>query len=103
MTDVVKEYIRGRDDTQALRDALLETKSVLTAKKSGQISMKELWLKKKELEESLRILNDLEWLKASGKSFSMYNVCFIYTGNKQNSILGFANENPAINASKTIL
>lgn len=63
MTDVVKEYNKGREDICGLKASLQETKAVLTSKKSGQISMKELWSKKKEMEESLRILGDLEWLK----------------------------------------
>ena len=63
MTNVVKEYSQGRDDVRGLRQSLAETQQVLTAKKSGQMSMRELWLKKKEAEESLRILRDLEYLK----------------------------------------
>jgi len=63
MTDVVKEYNRGREDVRGLRRSLEETQDVLTAKKSGQISMRDLWLKKVETEESLRILQDLEFLK----------------------------------------
>jgi len=65
MTAVVREYSRGQDEITSLRQALLETKSVLTAKKSGQLAMKDLWLKKKELDETMRILKDLEWLKDS--------------------------------------
>eukprot|EP01034_Spumella_vulgaris_P039214 gene39214-48435_t len=63
MSDVVKEYSRGRQDIQGLRKSLVETQSVLTSKKSGQIPLKELWLKKVELEESLRIVRELETLK----------------------------------------
>jgi hypothetical protein len=66
MTNVVNEYNSGKDDVRNLRQSLAETQQVLTAKKSGQMSMKELWLKKKEAEESLRILRDLEYLKDVG-------------------------------------
>jgi hypothetical protein len=45
MTEVVKSYNAGRKDILTLRTSLDETKSVLTAKKSGQIPLKELWLK----------------------------------------------------------
>lgn len=65
MTAVVREYSRGQEEITALRRALVETKTVLTARKSGQLAMKDLWLRKKELDETLRILNDLEWLKDS--------------------------------------
>ena len=65
MTDVVKVYKNGMDDIKGLQSSLEETKTVLTAKKSGQISMRELWLKKKELEEAMRIMGDIEWLKDS--------------------------------------
>jgi hypothetical protein len=65
MSAVVREYSRGQEDINALRRALVETKTVLTTKKSGQLAMKDLWTKKKELGESLRILSDLEWLKVS--------------------------------------
>ena len=63
MTEVVKEYNRGREDVRSLRKSLSETTGVLTAKKNGQISMRDLWLKKVEAEESLRIMRDLEFLK----------------------------------------
>ncbi len=63
MSEVVKEYSRGRDDIQGLRKSLVETQSVLTSKKSGQIPLKELWLKKVEVEEALRIVRELETLK----------------------------------------
>ena len=63
MSGVIKAYNSGRDDIRGLRQSLAETEQVLTAKKSGQMSMKELWLKKVEAEESLRILRDLEYLK----------------------------------------
>jgi hypothetical protein len=62
MIEVAKEYSRGRNEIQALRQSLDETQKVLTAKKSGQISLRELWSKKVELQESLRIVKDLEEL-----------------------------------------
>lgn len=63
MTEVVKEYNRGREDVRGLRRSLAETTGVLTSKKNGQISMKDLMLKKLEAEQTLRIVNDLEFLK----------------------------------------
>lgn len=63
MSDVVKEYTRGRDDIRGLRKSLNETQSVLTSKKTGQIPLKELWLKKVEVEESLRMVKELESVK----------------------------------------
>lgn len=65
MIEVAKEYSRGRNEIQALRQSLDETQKVLTAKKSGQISLRELWSKKVELQESLRIVKDLEELMVS--------------------------------------
>ncbi len=63
MSDVILEYNKGREDIKVLKESLSEIKSVLMSKKSGQISLKELWMKKIEAEESLRILKDLESLK----------------------------------------
>lgn len=63
MGDVIRAYASSREDIRTLRGSLLETQSVLTAKKSGQTPLKELWMKKVELEETLRLLNDLEVLK----------------------------------------
>lgn len=63
MSDVVKEYTQGRNEIQGLRKALIETQSVLTAKKDKKTSMRELWLRKVELQESLRMVRDLEELK----------------------------------------
>lgn len=63
LSEVVKEYTRGRDEIKVLKKSLEETKSVLTAKKTGQISLKDLWLKKVELQETLRLVRDLEELK----------------------------------------
>eukprot|EP01038_Epipyxis_sp_PR26KG_P015066 gene15066-20273_t len=65
MSDVIREYNRGRADIKELRSSLMETESVLTSRKSGQISLKELWLKKVEVEESLRMVRELENLKNS--------------------------------------
>jgi hypothetical protein len=41
----------------------LYNRAVLTSKRRGQIPLKDLWFKKVELAESLRILNDLEFLR----------------------------------------
>lgn len=63
MGDVLRAYTTSREDIRTMRGALLETQSVLTSRKSGQIPLKELCLKKCELEESIRILHQLEMLK----------------------------------------
>lgn len=76
VSSVLKEYSQGQSDIAELRKSLKETKSVLTAKKSGQIAMKDLWSKKKELEETLRILHDLEWLKVY---IHLVIVCLFYS------------------------
>lgn len=65
MSEVVREYSRGREDIQGLRRSLFETQSVLTAKKVGQVPLKELWLKKVELQETLRMVRELEYLKST--------------------------------------
>ena len=63
MTEVVKSYYHGREDIRVLRKSLAETQSVLTSKKMGQIPLRELWLKKAEMEESLRIMKDVDYIK----------------------------------------
>lgn len=63
MSEVVKEYNRSKDEIKTLRKSLVETQTVLTAKKSGQVSLKELWAKKVELKETLRMVRELEELK----------------------------------------
>ena len=76
MSDVINEYTKGRDDVRSLRSSLQEIKSVLMSKKTGQLktgekakdnrfSLKLLWMRKIEAEETLRILQDLESLKES--------------------------------------
>eukprot|EP01031_Cornospumella_fuschlensis_P046350 gene46350-56755_t len=63
LSEVVKEFTKGRSEIQHLRNSLIETQSVLTAKKGGQIALRELYMKKVELKESLRMVKDLEELK----------------------------------------
>ena len=63
MSEVVKEYNKGRDDIRTLKKSLSETQAVLTAKKSGQIPLRELWLRKMELEQTLRMVKEIESLK----------------------------------------
>ena len=70
MSEVVKAYNLGREDIRILRTSLAETQSVLTSKKSGQVSLKELWCKKAEIQETARILRDLEFVKV---------IHFVYT------------------------
>ena len=85
MSDVLKEYNKGRDDirywninlipsfvknscfylypSSNLCKSLHETQSVLTARKTGQIALKDLWQKKVELENRLRMVREIEKLK----------------------------------------
>lgn len=63
MSEVVKEYSRGQEEIKSLRNALEETQKVLTAKKSGQTSLRDLWTRKVELQESLKLVKELEDLK----------------------------------------
>ena len=63
MTEVIKEYNKSKDDVHTLRTSLKETKTVLSAKKTDQITLKSLWSKKVEMVETMRILRDLEVLK----------------------------------------
>ena len=65
LSEVVKEFTKGRSEIQHLRNSLIETQSVLTAKKGGQIALRDLYMKKVELKESLRMVKDLEELKVS--------------------------------------
>jgi hypothetical protein len=67
MSTVVKAYNRGREDVKILKEALKQTRSVLTSKQSG---LKKLWLAKIEAEESLRILKVVEYVKVHKKSRS---------------------------------
>lgn len=77
MSEVVREYTRGRDDIQGLRKSLFETQAVLTAKKNGQIPLKELWQKKVELQETLRMVRDLESLKVRDYIDCFYESCAV--------------------------
>jgi hypothetical protein len=86
LTEVVKEYSSGRAHIRSLRRALRETRSVLVPSAGASaastavsattstsnasngangpaVSLRELYLKKVELQESLRIVRDLETLK----------------------------------------
>lgn len=75
MGDVIEKYKKSKDDILLLQQQLLETKSVLTARQTGSsnlVSLKELWLQKAEYEESLRILNELERLKAAPMKVERY-------------------------------
>jgi hypothetical protein len=63
MTEVVREYTKGQEEIQNLRKSLNETQKVLTAKKAGQTSLRELWMKKIELQESIRMVREIEELK----------------------------------------
>jgi hypothetical protein len=62
-SEVVKSYSRGRDEIRSLRHSLAETKAILTSKNKGPLKLKDLWLRKSELEESLRIIKNIEFIK----------------------------------------
>jgi tRNA U34 5-methylaminomethyl-2-thiouridine-forming methyltransferase MnmC len=75
MGDVIEKYKKSKDDILLLQQQLLETKSVLTAKQTGStqlVSLKELWMQKAECEETLRILSELETLKAAPTKVERY-------------------------------
>ena len=63
MGDVLGAYTKSKDDVTILRQSIGEIKQVLLSKKDGQTDIKNLWLRKMELEESIRILNGIESLK----------------------------------------
>lgn len=65
MSEVVKEYTRGQEEVKSLRFALGETQKVLTAKQNGQTSLRELWGRRVEVQESLRMVKELEELKVT--------------------------------------
>ncbi len=69
MSEVVKEYSRGQEEIRSLRQALSETQKVLTAKKVGQTSLRDLWARKVELHESLKLVKELEELKVIKYAF----------------------------------
>ena len=63
MGDVLGAYTKSKDDVGELRQSIGKIKEVLLSKKNGQTDIKNLWLRKVELEESLRMLNAIESLK----------------------------------------
>ena len=64
MGDIVKAYTKGKDEIGTLRRSLNEAKGVLTNDKSkSKATLKELWLQKSELEETLRLLKNMEFIK----------------------------------------
>jgi hypothetical protein len=63
MGDVLGSYTKSKEDVGVLRESIGEIKEVLLSKKNGQTDIKNLWLRKSELEESLRMLNSIENLK----------------------------------------
>lgn len=72
MAAVLREYSHGQEDISELRSALKDTKEVLTSKKSGQLAMKDLWYRKQELEDTLQILQDIEWLNDSPEKIQKF-------------------------------
>ena len=66
MNEVVKSYTKGREEIRHLRRSLLDSREVLTSKKSSSgSSLRKLWVRKSELEETLRIIKNIEFLKVS--------------------------------------
>lgn len=67
MGDIVKAYVKGRDEITTLRTSLREARHVLTNNEyktsNGKLTLKQLWLQKSELEESLRIVRNMEFIK----------------------------------------
>ena len=70
MNEVVKSYSKGREEIRHLRRSLQDSREVLTSKKSSSSnSLRKLWLHKSELEETIRIISNIEFLKVSRISF----------------------------------
>ena len=66
MNEVVKSYSKGREEICHLRRSLQDSREVLTSKKSSSSnSLRKLWLHKSELEETIRIISNIEFLKVS--------------------------------------
>ena len=95
MGNVVSEYTRCRSDIGAMRKSIEDIRIVLTAKKSGQINLKQLWLKKKEQEERIRILDDIERLADAPRRINqmLSKHCYLSAVNSLNaSIANMFNE-----------
>jgi hypothetical protein len=45
-----------------MRESITDIRKVITSKKDGQVELRQLWLRKKELEERIRILDAAEAL-----------------------------------------
>ena len=69
MGEVVASYTKGRGEIQRLRNALDETKNVLMNKNKAHLKLRDLWLKKTELQESLRIVKNIEFIKVNNIAY----------------------------------
>lgn len=62
MGGVISEYSKSRGDISRMRESILDIRRVITSKKGGQVDLKQLWFRKKEQEERIRILDAVEKL-----------------------------------------
>lgn len=95
MGNVVTEYSKSRADIESMRKSIEDIRIVLTAKKRGQVNLKQLWLKKKEQEERIRILDDIERLADAPRRINqlMQKHCYLSAVNSLNtSVASMFNE-----------
>ena len=68
MGEVISSYKKSQEGISSLRQSLLDIRGVLSPTKQGQSTLRELWEKKRLLEEQLRMLDEFETLfDAAGK------------------------------------
>lgn len=63
MGEVVRSYMKGLEDIRHLKQSMQVTKEILTNKNKSQHKLSEMWLRKSELEESLRIIGEIEFIQ----------------------------------------
>lgn len=96
MSEVVKEYSRGQEEIKSLRNALCETQKVLTAKKVGQTSLRDLWARRVEVHESLRLVKELEDIKVILKRFPPCYSIYVFIAER-------SQQGDEINSAETLL
>ncbi len=62
MGGVISEYSKCRGDISRMRESILDIRRVISSKKGGKVDLKQLWFRKKEQEEKIRILDAVERL-----------------------------------------
>jgi hypothetical protein len=69
MSEVMQSYSKGREEIHKLKESIRDTREVLLSKKSG---LKELWMSKCELDQTLSILKDIEFIKDAPLKVNRY-------------------------------